>query len=553
MCDEPQAAAQRPIPAETKALVGKMLDEGTVYRFVGDVLFDRFHDEDFADLYSSTGRPAVSPALLSFVLIFKSLERCSNRQAANNLRFRLDWKYALHLPLDYAGCDQNVIAEFRQRLLANGVEARIFNAIFQELRDLGYYKPRGVQHTDSIAIHTHCRDLHRIELMVETLRKAVHDLLRAAPDWTRATLPGVWEERYAQPCKSERMKEEERQSLAVTVGDDGQWLLDRLEQDDTGDLRDIDAVETLRAVWSRHYDKDADGHMRWNDDGERGGSQVIETPYDPEARWATKRSQSWIGYKLQVTETDDPDTPHLITDIALTNAAESDMAALKDIRERQQAQDTLPSERFVDSGYVSGELLKDGRKEYGEELVGPIRGVGTPQAKIPDSLSQADFQVDWEAKQVTCPGGHTAVITTNGTCPELQATFNAPRCRACPFHDRCCTGAKKGRSLRFGPHYPETHELRQRQKTDAFKQAYAQHRSGIEACLSALMRGQGLRTTRHIGRRNNHLHALCAGAAVNLARCAAWRTGYRPKKRVARLGLLAGGAAKRGAVLAPAA
>jgi hypothetical protein len=181
------------------------------------------------------------------VLIFKSLERCSNREAARNVRFRTDWQYALHLPLDYAGFDQNVIAEFRHRLLANGIESRIFNAIFKELRDLGYYKPRGIQHTDSIAIHTHCRDLRRIELMVETLRKAVHDLLRAAPDWTRATLPGVWEERYAQSCKSERMKEEDRQALAVTAGDDGQWLLDRLEQDDAGALRELDAVERLRS------------------------------------------------------------------------------------------------------------------------------------------------------------------------------------------------------------------------------------------------------------------------------------------------------------------
>lgn len=60
----------------------------------------------------------------------------------------------------------------------------------------------------------------------------------------------------------------------------------------------------------------------------------------------------------------------------------------------------------------------------------------------------------------------------------------------------------------------------------------------MEACLSALIRGQGLRTTRHAGCRNNHLHALCAGAAVNLARCAAFRAGYEPKKRPARLGLV---------------
>jgi transposase len=106
---------------------------------VGDLLYPNLHDDLFTDCYHKEGRPAVSPTLLSFVLIFKSLERCSNHQAANNLRFRLDWKYALHLPLDYAGFDQNVIAEFRHRLLDNGVEARIFNAIFKELRELGYY------------------------------------------------------------------------------------------------------------------------------------------------------------------------------------------------------------------------------------------------------------------------------------------------------------------------------------------------------------------------------------------------------------------------------
>ncbi len=108
---------------------------------------------------------------------------------------------------------------------------------------------------------------------------------------------------------------------------------------------------------------------------------------------------------------------------------------------------------------------------------------------------------------------------------------------------------KDGRSLRFGPQYEETQELRKRQQSDAFKQKYAAHRGGVEAYLSALIRGQGLRTTRHIGCRNNHLHALCAGAAVNLARCAAFRAGYRPQKRPARLGLLVEG----GASAAPAA
>lgn len=88
MCLKPQLTCS--IPADTKTLVGRLLDEDSVYRFVGDVLFERFRDGDFADLYPKTGQPAISPVLLSFVLIFKSLERCSNRQAANNVRFRLE-------------------------------------------------------------------------------------------------------------------------------------------------------------------------------------------------------------------------------------------------------------------------------------------------------------------------------------------------------------------------------------------------------------------------------------------------------------------------------
>jgi hypothetical protein len=40
MCLKPQLP--QPIPPDTKALVGAMLDEDTVHRFVGEVLFAQF-------------------------------------------------------------------------------------------------------------------------------------------------------------------------------------------------------------------------------------------------------------------------------------------------------------------------------------------------------------------------------------------------------------------------------------------------------------------------------------------------------------------------------
>lgn len=536
MCLKPQPP--QPIPPETKALVGAMLDEDTVYRFVGDVLFEQFHDEDFADLYPKDGQPALSPVLLSFVTIFQALEDLSDRKTVYGLRFRFDWKYALHLPPEYKGFDHTVLSEFRQRLLKYGAESRIFNAIFAQLKQLGFYKQRGIQRTDSLSIYTHHRRLKRIELYVETMRTVIKELLHRAPDWTRATLPTDWEERYAKRCKAERLSDDERASLSVTVGDDGQWLLDRLQQEDATDLRELRAVSTLRDVWAVHYERGLDSHLRWTERPTSGGTETVETPHDPDAHWATKRGQDWVGYKLQVTETDDPDGPHLITDIAITPAAASDMRALDAIRDRQAEQKTLPGQRFVDSGYVSGENIKDGRT-VGEDLIGPIRTTVTPQSKLPDGFSHADFLIDFEAKLVTCPNGQTAPIERSGV-QGTQATFRATICADCPLRARCCTGKKEGRTLRFGPHYQETQAARKRQLTDDFKQRYRAHRGGVEGCLSALVRGQGMRTTRYDGQTKNHLRALFVGAAVNLARSAAWRSGYRPKKYPPRLGLVVG-------------
>ena len=88
MCLKPQPPC--PIPPDTKAMVRRMLDEDTIHCFVDDVLFERFRDEVCADLYPKTGQSAIYPVLLSFVLILKALARCSNRQAAITVRYRLD-------------------------------------------------------------------------------------------------------------------------------------------------------------------------------------------------------------------------------------------------------------------------------------------------------------------------------------------------------------------------------------------------------------------------------------------------------------------------------
>ncbi len=272
-----------------------------------------------------------------------------------------------------------------------------------------------------------------------------------------------------------------------------------------------------------------------------GGGQRIETPYDDEARWSEKRGKGWVGYKLQLTETNDEDQPHLITDIAVTPATHYDSTVLPDIRERQQQRGVLPSERYGDSSYISGPLIAQG-KLLGEDMIGPMRTTSTPQSRLPDGLTHADFLIDFEARQVTCPGGNTALIISSGSSGR-QAVFARKTCADCPLQPRCCTGKTEGRTLHFQPHYQETQAARARQETQAFKEAYARHRPEVEGCLSALVRGHGIRICRYIGQAKNHLRALFVGVAVNLARAAAWRAGrrHRPKRLGLALAAVASG------------
>jgi hypothetical protein len=154
-------------------------------------------------------------------------------------------------------------------------------------------------------------------------------------------------------------------------------------------------------------------------------------------------------------------------------------------------------------------------------------------------LTQDAFQIDLEARLATCPAGATArgKQAKDGT---IRFKFDADQCGACALRPRCCSG-KGGRRLTTSPGHAALVAARARQETEAFKTAYRAHRGGVEGCLSALVRGQGMRVNRYIGRAKNQLRALFVGAAVNLRRSARWLAGKRPQVRGQGLGLAGAG------------
>ena len=525
----------REMPVEIARIGAKLLPPESPYRLVGDHLYAKYRDEDFADLYSAEGQPGLSPVDLAFVTAFQCMEDLADRATAEAVRMRLDWKYALHLPLEYEGFDFSVLSEYRARLVPHHAEARVFEALLGDLQVLGLLKRRGRQRTDSLAVLTRVRQLNRLELVAETLRVAVQALLAVDSAWTGATVPPTWEERYGARCVAERLSESERAVLQTETGCDGQWLLERLAAPTTPPaLVRLPQVQVLRTVWEQQYEV-RDRAVVFRAPGPYDGATHIQSPHDPEARYSKKHDQEWIGDKLQVTETDDAELPHLLTDIALTSSVESDQHALGAIQSRQAERAVLPGERLADQGYVSGATLA-ASAEIGEDLVGPAPGDHSPQARLPDGIALDQFKVDMEQGVATCRQGQSTTNRSQAADGGAQFQFATETCAACPLRARCCVG-QGGRTITLGPHHAALQAARARQQTEDFKERYRLHRGGVEGCLSSLVRGHGIRVNRYIGRAKNNLRALFVGVAVNLRRTARWLAGIRPQVRRTGLGL----------------
>jgi hypothetical protein len=370
--------------------------------------------------------------------------------------------------------------------------------------------------------------------VVETLRLALGALLAADADWTRSVVPPEWEDTYGERCVAERLSEAQRQDLTRRVGSDGQWLLERLQAAHTpAALRELEAVQLLATVWAQQFEV-VEGQVAYRKESAYDGQTQIQTPHDPEARYSKKRSQEWIGDKLQVTETDDEDQPHLITDVTVTSSVETDHEALDGIQERLIEREVPPDQHLSDGGYVSAENLAHSAAR-GIDLIGPAPADQSPQSRLPGGLTLDQFHLNRERGEVTCPAGQVRRRRLpRATCPQAEGTwvFRFPKamCLACPLHDRCCAG-KGGRTVRFSAQYELLQAARERQQTEAFRDTYRQHRGGIEGCLSSMVRGQGVRVARYTRRAKRRLFALFMAAGVNLRRAARWLAGKRPQAK----------------------
>ena len=534
MCLRP--APLSPVPEQTVQVARAAFPKGNLYLQMRDEFGSLFEDPQFAALFPNCGQPAAAPWRLALVTLLQFAENLSDRRAADAVRGRIDWKYLLGLELADPGFDASVLCEFRARLVTGDAERLLFETLLERFRERKLLKARGRQRTDSTHVLAAVRAMNRLEGVGETLRHALNVLATVAPEWLRQQCLPEWGERYGRRLDDERLPKEEaeRQRLAETIGSDGFHLLKAVYDPTTPAwVRHLPAVEGLRQVWLQQYDREVDperGEERvtWRtNDALPPASRCISSPYDPEARYSKKKATCWVGYKVHLTETCDPDTPHLITDVQTTPAPRADGDMTPAIQESLAARDLLPEQQLVDTGYLDAALLVSSREEYGVDLVGPTRPDYRWQAREGQGFAARDFVVNWQEEYALCPQGKKSakwnpIVDRRGTAV-IKIGFALRDCRLCACREQCTRSKTARRTVTVRPEkaHLALQAARQRELTEEFQETYAA-RAGVEGTLSQGIRRCGLRRSRYVGQPKTHLQHLLTGAALNFIRVAEW-------------------------------
>jgi transposase len=468
-----------------------LVEDGTVYAFLADHRAELFKDEDFADLFpSGRGRPSIPVEVICSVMVLQALEGLSDRDAIRALRNRIDWKVACGLALDDEGFDFTNLTFWRSRLRRSARPNRIFEAVKHVVDETGVLQKKNRRALDSTILDDAVATQDTVTQLISAVRRVKLALPRLdgvglRHDYTVIGKPVIdW---------SERTERDEVVSLLVNDAID---LLEAVGDEEL-DTAAEDAVGMLALVAAQDVEP-GDQPGTWRIARRVAKDRVIST-VDPEARHGHKSvSVRKDGFKAHLAL--EPGTG-IVTGAMITPANAPDGPAGVVLMGSEP--DGL--EVLADSAYGSG-TTRVALKEHHHRLV--IKPMPSHPA-VPGGLLRDEFNVDHEARTVTCPAGHTARLSRAGV-----AKFS-PHCGPCPLRSRCTTA--KARSFSVGPNDAELVAARAAWHEEEITASYRQHRPMAERSISWLV-AKGNRRLRYRGIERNDAWLQVRIAALNLRR-----------------------------------
>ncbi len=494
-------------------LMGNFLRETDLCYLIKNEIEPIIQVSDFEDMYFEGGRRPISPKVLMLVLIMQYLEGLSDRAAATNLRYRLDWKIAFGLELDFEGIHPTTLVYFRNRLIANDMASYAFDKVLEHLIAKGHIKKNSKQRIDSTHVIGKIRELSRLELLHETLRIFCVSIEKLSLKIDK-NLQDIFD-LYIDQISTRGITDNQKKKFAVEAGLAMRSFIAWAEfSPKEWGVCELTSFKTLKTVFEQNYEDQVSLDCVPQLMKISTGPGHISSPHEPEAEYSSKGpGTQWVGYKAQVGETipDEENEIGFITFIDATDATEYDGKIIPSFVKETQDKGIEPSEIYGDTHYNSTKSIKECAQQD-IELKGPV----APPPKKETKEKNQGFTVDLEEQKVICPAGFESKRFTVLEAGRVDASFPKEACADC-HRKSVCEPEVRGKQVEIRPVDPILSARREQMKGDDFKKDMHK-RNGIEGTISGLVRGQGLRVSRYRGKKKTQLQLKLAGASANLKR-----------------------------------
>ncbi|MBF0363874.1 MAG: transposase [Oligoflexia bacterium] len=410
-------------------------------------IFPLILDSDFEDMYKSGGRPPVRPSILVCVTIMQFLEKLSDRAACTNLKFRMDWKIAFNLPIDFLGFHPTTLHYFRDRLVENKKASYAFDKVLDHLVALGLIKKNKKQRIDSTHIIANVKELSRLELMTETLRVFCQDI-EFCIDSLDANLQS-YRNLYLEKMSIRGISDAIRNKMIVDAGIAMKAFIELKHLSKIGiKIQSLKSYGILKTVFEQNFIIKTNENESESDSVSlikiSTGKEHISSPHESEAEYANKGKKGWIGYKAQIAETiSEDDNINFITHAEITPATTFDGDAIIPAIEDLQNKGITPSEIYGDTHYNTKDNIEQASK-VGVEIKGPV----APHPTKETQEKNKGFSYDKARDVIVCPMQIDSKKCTVREETIINGSFPQKECSQCDRAD-ICKPEIRGKQIQF--------------------------------------------------------------------------------------------------------
>jgi len=496
----------------------KILPEDDPMVIFSKEIYPIFQDEDFKECYSNLGKRATSPAFLSMVTLLQFRENMSDDEAREACIRRIDWKIALHVPVEESKCfDASLLCKFRRRLKSNDQSSIIFDKVLEEVKRRGLVKKRTKQRIDATHIIAHVNRISTTDLIFRAVRCVVEEIEKKDNKFYEQQIPDDIKERYGKKFSCFGMNKAKRGEKMAEIIEDGFYIKRLIAEDRSELLKELKQIEIMETIIKENVtikEKEINEKIFIEAEEIKCPKQTIFDPRDTSLDLGRKGKTSWVGSKCQVVETAEKGKVNFIMGMLYQNARESDQKMHDKLIENNKRYGLKPKKIYTDQNYISGEAIN----KYGttnQELLGRITG---DHSKKHQDFKLDKFIVDAKKKSAKCPAGKTSNnwgLTKDG---DVNIYFSSGDCQRCTKYKDCVTGKREQkRKILINKYYDIIQTRRKDQDTKKFK-TEMRIRAQVEGTISEMVRGNGLRYAKYHQKQGHQLQFYLTGAALNTKR-----------------------------------